>query len=113
MFTFRQGCSYRMRLESWFSHDQAAMGRAIEIESYPGMLACVIAGSGVALMSESMLASLPGRESVAVHPLPEAFASATTWLMWRKGMVGANLNAWIEEQQTLFPSAPRQTKAIA
>jgi hypothetical protein len=60
-----------MRLESWFSHDHAAMGRAMEIESYPGMLACVIAGSGVALMSESMLASLPGRESVAVHPLAE------------------------------------------
>lgn len=113
VFTFRQGCSYRTRLESWFSHDRAAMGRAIEIESYPGMLACVIAGSGVALMSESMLASLPGRESVAVHPLREPFATATTWLMWRKGMVGANLNAWIEEQQAVFPSAQGQARAIA
>ncbi|CAI8701381.1 Uncharacterized HTH-type transcriptional regulator YneJ [Pseudomonas chlororaphis] len=99
VFTFRRGCSYRLRLESWFAHYHAAMGRAIEIESYQGMLACVIAGSGVALMSESMLASLPGRESVAVHPLTEPFASATTWLMWRKGMLGANLNAWIELQQ--------------
>ncbi|WP_411836146.1 putrescine utilization regulator PtrR [Pseudomonas chlororaphis subsp. aurantiaca] len=99
VFTFRRGCSYRLRLESWFAHYHAAMGRAIEIESYQGMLACVIAGSGVALMSESMLASLPGRESVAVHPLAEPFANATTWLMWRKGMLGANLNAWIELQQ--------------
>lgn len=99
VFTFRRGCSYRLRLESWFAHYHAAMGRAIEIESYQGMLACVIAGSGVALMSESMLSSLPGRESVAVHPLAEPFASATTWLMWRKGMLGANLNAWIELQQ--------------
>ncbi|KAA0956019.1 LysR family transcriptional regulator [Pseudomonas sp. ANT_H12B] len=112
VFTFRQGCSYRMRLEAWFAHDHAAMGRAIEIESYPGMLACVIAGSGVALMSESMLASLPGRESVAVHSLAEPFASATTWLMWRKGMVGANLNAWIEQQQAVYPSVPMQAKAI-
>lgn len=113
VFTFRQGCSYRMRLESWFSHDHAAMGRAMEIESYPGMLACVIAGSGVALMSESMLASLPGRESVAVHPLAEPFATATTWLMWRKGMVGANLNAWIEQQQAVYPSAQIHARAIA
>ena len=113
VFTFRQGCSYRMRLESWFSHDHAAMGRAMEIESYPGMLACVIAGSGVALMSESMLASLPGRESVAVHPLAEPFATATTWLMWRKGMVGANLNAWIEQQQAVYPSTQIQARAIA
>ncbi|NBF01527.1 LysR family transcriptional regulator [Pseudomonas sp. Fl5BN2] len=99
VFTFRQGCSYRMRLESWFAHYHAVMGRAMEIESYQGMLACVIAGSGVALMAQSMLDSLPGRESVAVHALAEPFAHATTWLMWRKGMLGANLNAWIELQQ--------------
>ncbi|UVM37408.1 LysR substrate-binding domain-containing protein [Pseudomonas sp. B21-017] len=113
VFTFRQGCSYRMRLEAWFAHHHAAMGRAMEIESYPGMLACVIAGSGVALMSESMLASLPGRESVAVHPLAEPFASATTWLMWRKGMVGANLNAWIEQQQAVYPSTMVQAQSIS
>ncbi|MBA1377668.1 putrescine utilization regulator PtrR [Pseudomonas brassicacearum] len=106
VFTFRRGCSYRMRLEAWFAHDHATMGRAMEIESYQGMLACVIAGSGVALMSESMLASLPGRERVRVHPLAEPFASATTWLMWRKGMVGANLNAWVELQQQDWPRAP-------
>ncbi|WP_330206447.1 putrescine utilization regulator PtrR [Pseudomonas sp. AM14(2022)] len=113
VFTFRHGCAYRARLEAWFVHYQAAMGRAMEIESYQGMLACVIAGSGVALMSESMLASLPGRESVAVHPLAEPFASATTWLMWRKGMVGANLNAWIEQQQALYPVAAKETRQTA
>lgn len=113
VFTFRHGCAYRARLEAWFVHYQAAMGRAMEIESYQGMLACVIAGSGVALMSESMLASLPGRESVAVHPLAEPFASATTWLMWRKGMVGANLNAWIEQQQALYPVAANETRQTA
>jgi len=113
VFTFRHGCAYRARLEAWFVYYQAAMGRAMEIESYQGMLACVIAGSGVALMSESMLASLPGRESVAVHPLTEPFASATTWLMWRKGMVGANLNAWIEQQQALYPVAANETRQTA
>ena len=69
VFAFRQGCSYRTRLEAWYASDRAAMGRVMEIESYQGMLACVVAGSGVALMPASMLASLPGRESVGVHPL--------------------------------------------
>ncbi|SEK03900.1 LysR family transcriptional regulator [Pseudomonas sp. NFACC07-1] len=113
VFTFRRGCSYRMRLEAWFAHDHATMGRAMEIESYQGMLACVIAGSGVALMSESMLASLPGRERVSVHSLAEPFASATTGLMWRKGMVGANLNAWIELQQQAWPRTPMTTAQSA
>ncbi|KAB0491361.1 putrescine utilization regulator PtrR [Pseudomonas psychrophila] len=100
VFTFRQGCSYRTRLEAWYASDRATMGRVMEIESYQGMLACVVAGSGVALMPASMLGSLPGRENVSIHPLQQPFASATTWLMWRKGMMGANLNAWIELQQT-------------
>lgn len=113
VFTFRRGCSYRMRLEAWFAHYHATMGRAMEIESYQGMLACVIAGSGVALMSESMLASLPGRDSVAMHPLAEPFVGATTWLMWRKGMVGANLNAWIEVQQAVYPAAQIETRETA
>ncbi|MGO2767561.1 putrescine utilization regulator PtrR [Pseudomonas taetrolens] len=99
VFTFRQGCSYRARLEAWYASDRAAMGRVMEIESYQGMLACVVAGSGVALMPASMLASLPGRENVSVHALQQPFSQATTWLMWRKGMMGANLNAWIELQQ--------------
>ncbi|MFL6609600.1 MAG: LysR family transcriptional regulator, partial [Pseudomonas sp.] len=29
VFTFRRGCSYRMRLEAWFAHDHATMGRAM------------------------------------------------------------------------------------
>ncbi len=77
------------------------------------MLACVIAGSGVALMAQSMLDSLPGRESVAVHALAEPFARATTWLMWRKGMVGANLNAWIELQQGAGVQLAQQARAHA
>jgi DNA-binding transcriptional LysR family regulator len=89
------------------------MGRAIEIESYQGMLACVIAGSGVALMSESMLDSLPGKDSVSVHPLTGQFATATTWLMWRKGMLGANLNAWIDLQQEGRAEVLQDARAIA
>ena len=79
VFTFRRSCAYRTRLETWFSHERVAMGRAIEIESYQGMLACVIAGSGVALMSESMLDSLPGKDSVSVHPLTGPFATSARW----------------------------------
>lgn len=99
VFTFRKGCSYRMRLEAWYAHDHAAMGRAMEIESYQSMLACVVAGSGVALMSQSMLDSLPGRENVAAHRLQTPFDQATTWLVWRRGMRGANLDAWVNLQE--------------
>ncbi|RON36499.1 hypothetical protein BK661_03660 [Pseudomonas frederiksbergensis] len=58
---------------------------------------------------QGRLQAIRRRESVAAEP----FASATTWLMWRKGMVGANLNAWIEQQQAVYPSTAIQTQAIA
>ncbi|MDD2091795.1 LysR substrate-binding domain-containing protein [Pseudomonas guariconensis] len=99
VFTFRQGCSYRMRLEAWYAHDHTPMGRVMEIESYQSMLACVIAGAGVALMAQSMLDTLPGRDQVQAHRLQAPFDHAVTWLMWRQGMLGANLQAWIDVQQ--------------
>lgn len=99
VFTFRQGCSYRMRLEAWYAHEHTPMGRVMEIESYQSMLACVIAGAGVALMAQSMLDSLPGRDQVTAHRLQAPFDHAQTWLMWRQGMCGANLQAWIDLQQ--------------
>ena len=106
VFTFRQGCAYRTRLEAWYAHDHTPMGRVMEIESYQSMLACVIAGAGVALMSRSMLDSLPGREQVRAHPLPAPFDHAVTWLMWRQGMRGANLQAWIDLQQAETVNQP-------
>ncbi len=99
VFAFRQGCSYRMRLEAWYAHDHTPMGRVMEIESYQSMLACVIAGAGVALMAQSMLDTLPGRDQVQAHRLQAPFVHAVTWLMWRQGMLGANLQAWIDVQQ--------------
>ena len=50
-------------------------------------------------MSQSMLDSLPGRENVAAHRLQSPFDQATTWLVWRRGMRGANLDAWVNLQE--------------
>jgi DNA-binding transcriptional LysR family regulator len=60
VYAFRANCSYRRHLESWFHADRATPGRIHEMESYHGMLACVIAGAGIALMPRSMLESMPG-----------------------------------------------------
>ena len=52
------------------------------------------------MMARSMLDSLPGRDRVRVHQLQAPFDQAVTWLMWRQGMRGANLQAWIDLQQS-------------
>ena len=55
IYAFRANCSYRRHFESWFHADGAAPGTIHEMESYHGMLACVIAGAGIALIPRSML----------------------------------------------------------
>lgn len=70
---------------SWFHADGAAPGTIHEMESYHGMLACVIAGAGIALIPRSMLESMPGHHQVEAWPLAEQWRWLTTWLVWRRG----------------------------
>ncbi len=85
VYAFRANCSYRRHFESWFHADRATPGRIHEMESYHGMLACVIAGAGLALIPRSMLESMPGHQQVSAWPLAEEWRWLTTWLVWRRG----------------------------
>lgn len=99
VYAFRQNCSYRRHFEAWFKADLAAPGKIFEMESYHGMLACVTAGAGVAMMPHSMLDSMPGNRRVNAYPLVEAFRYLNIWLTWRRGIRSPALNAFIELTQ--------------
>lgn len=78
IYAFRANCSYRRHFESWFHADGAAPGTIHEMESYHGMLACVVAGAGIALIPRSMLESMPGHHRVEAWPLAEQWRWLTT-----------------------------------
>ncbi|MGS9112190.1 LysR substrate-binding domain-containing protein, partial [Salmonella enterica subsp. enterica serovar Infantis] len=59
IYAFRDNCSYLRHFESWFHAVGATPGTIHEMESYQGMLACVIAGAAIALMPASLLNSMP------------------------------------------------------
>jgi len=96
IYAFRANCSYRRHFESWFRADQATPGKIHEMESYHGMLACVIAGAGLALIPRSMLESMPGHHQVGAWPLAEKWRWLTTWLVWRRDAKTRHLDAFIE-----------------
>ncbi|MBD8494459.1 LysR family transcriptional regulator [Pseudomonas syringae] len=104
IYAFRANCSYRHHFESWFSHNAAVPGKISEMESYHGMLACVSAGAGLALMPRSMLESMPGCSTVSVWPLSAQFRYLQTWLVWRKGTVSRSLASFIELLETSAPA---------
>lgn len=95
IYAFRANCSYRRHFESWFNADRATPGKIHEMESYHGMLACVIAGAGLALMPRSMLESMPGHHKVQAWPLAEKWRWLNTWLIWRRGTRSRQLDAFI------------------
>ena len=71
-------------------------GKIFEIESYHGMLACVSAGAGLALMPRSMLENMAGFAAVSVWPLMDSFRILNTWLIWRRGTVSQSLNSFVK-----------------
>ena len=83
MIAFAHGCSYRKRLEDWLGSDNVMPEHVLEFGSYQGMIACVAAGTGFAIMPKSVLAALHATGKVNQHPLPERFAANRTHLVWR------------------------------
>jgi DNA-binding transcriptional LysR family regulator len=95
IYAFRANCSYRHHFERWFSEDAAVPGKIHEMESYHGMLACVSAGAGLALMPRSMLESMPGCGTVSIWQLAQPFRFLQTWLIWRRGTVSRSLTHFV------------------
>jgi DNA-binding transcriptional LysR family regulator len=96
IYAFRSNCSYRGLFEKWFHGDDAAPGRIFELESYHGMLACVSAGAGLALLPKSMLTSMANHSSVRAHSLDPAISRVSIHLIWRQGSRSPGLTALLE-----------------
>ena len=83
VIAFANGCSYRRRLESWLGSDKLHPDRVMEFQSYHAIVACVAAGSGIAVVPKSVLEMTSAGRQVSVFPLPAPIAKAKTQLVWR------------------------------
>jgi DNA-binding transcriptional LysR family regulator len=93
IIAFGAGCSYRRCLEEWLARAKVAPGRVIEFTSYHAIVACVAAGAGVALVPQSVIATIPAGTQVTIHAIPGDLARRTTRLVWREGYRSAALDA--------------------
>ena len=78
--------------------------RVLDLGSYHAIVACVAAGTGVALVPESVLDDRARARRSERHPLPAVHAQVITPLIWRAGEVPAALAAL---QAELRPRARR------
>jgi len=84
LIAFASGCSYRRRLEAWLGGAGTAPERVLEFSSYHAIVACVAAGTGIAIVPRSVLRVARVTGEIAAHALPPAVARAQTSFVWRR-----------------------------
>ena len=95
VIAFPRGCAYRRILERWLGPRTLASSRQLELASYHAIVACVAAGTGIAIVPEAVLAAIPSAR-VKRHPLPKVLRRVVTPLVWRHGEHTALIAALLE-----------------
>jgi DNA-binding transcriptional LysR family regulator len=92
LIAFPEGCAYRRVMQRWLGRDNLAPFRVLDLSSYHAIVACVTAGAGIALLPEAVLDTMP-HVKVRRHAIPNAQATITTPLVWRRGEMSASVLA--------------------
>lgn len=82
LVAFPHGCSYRRRLVEWLAEGHVSPERMLELGSYHAIVACVAAGTGVAVVPEEVLDQAVLGSSVDRHELPAWLRRNRTHLVW-------------------------------
>jgi len=105
LIAFSAGCSYRRILEEWLMTSDIAPERVLELASYHAIVACVAAGTGIAIMPRSVLQTLKAESDLASFALPTKVAKAKTYLVARAGQSSTALEALQKELLQMKKSA--------
>jgi DNA-binding transcriptional LysR family regulator len=92
LIAFPEGCAYRRVLQRWLGRESLATLRVLELNSYHAIVACVASGTGIALVPESVLDTMPDTH-VLRHAIPKAQANIITPLVWRHGEISPSVLA--------------------
>ena len=99
MIAFEAGCAYRRYLEQWLLETGIVPGNIIPVSSYLAILACVSAGTGYAVVPQSVLDIVATGGEFQRHPLPDGYSRIPTVIAKRSDYASAKLDALMD----LFP----------
>lgn len=68
---FKEGCSYRQRFKEWLTHRGWTACATLEMGTLEGILGCVAAGVGVAMLPHAVIEASPLAPTVRVHELDD------------------------------------------
>jgi LysR family transcriptional regulator, cell division regulator len=109
---FRQGCSYRQRLETHFSSQGWLPFRRLEFGTLEGVLGCVGAGIGVTVLPRSAVEGYRGHGDLEVQALgPKPLMVETLLVRRRDAYAGATLRSFgaaLKADDAVALSPPRR-----
>jgi DNA-binding transcriptional LysR family regulator len=105
---FRQGCSYRQRLETEFARRGWIPYQRLEFGTVDGILGCVAADVGVTLLPRAMVEGHAARKSLRVERLNPKLLVDTLLVRRTDAPPGAGLKAL---EGTLLPARERRTSS--
>ncbi len=79
---FSTGCSYRRRATEWLAASGVSPSRCLDLGSYHAIVACVAAGTGVAMVPAGVLDQVTLGKSVQRNALPASIRRNRTHLVW-------------------------------
>ena len=112
LIAFPEGCAYRRVLQRWLGRESLATLPVLELNSYHAIVACVSSGTGIALVPESVLDTMPDTH-VLRHAIAKAQANITTPLVWRHGEISPSVLALRALIASLSKSSCSQVRLAA
>lgn len=109
---FPHGCSYRRRFIEWLAEDGVSPERFLDLGSYHAIVACVAAGSGIAIVPAGVLDNATVGQFVDRHPLPARLRTNRTHLVWT-GEASSKLRTLIDMLPAVCQEVPRKRKSVA
>ena len=93
VIAFEAGCAYRRYLEDWLLEAGIVPGAVMAVSSYLAILACVAAGTGYAVVPQSVLDIVSTKGQFQRYALPDNVSHIKTLMAWRADYKSAKLDA--------------------
>ncbi|GGE79331.1 LysR family transcriptional regulator [Priestia taiwanensis] len=78
ILVFREGCTYRSKLEQWLRDEGIVSVKKMEFGTMEGIIGCVKAGLGLALISKRIAEQIMEDEHIQVYSVPHTYKDITT-----------------------------------
>lgn len=106
LLILNEECMYRQRLEEWLRDEGLKLGPIMQFGTMEGLIGCVKAGIGYAVLPVSYYSKLNITEGICCHPFPERYEIVPTVFIRRRDLyMTSAFQKFIDEMKEHLPEA--------